>query len=68
MAFNVEGALKDGYSRAEIADYLASKNKFDAESARKDNYSDDEIIAGADVTPKRNFNEDDESDDSHPPI
>ena len=45
MAFNVEGALKDGYSRAEIADYLASKNKFDAESARKDNYSDDEIIA-----------------------
>ena len=45
MAFNVEGALKDGYSRAEIADYLASKNKFDAASARKDNYSDDEIIA-----------------------
>jgi hypothetical protein len=45
MAFNVEGALKAGYSRAEIADFLASENKFDATSARKAGYSDDEIVA-----------------------
>lgn len=45
MAFNVEGAVKAGYSRAEIADYLASENKFDATSARKAGYSDDEIVA-----------------------
>ena len=44
MAFDVQGALKDGYSPAEIADYLASKRNFDVGSARKDGVSDDEII------------------------
>jgi hypothetical protein len=45
MAFDVQGALKDGYSPAEIADYLASKRNFDVASARKDGVSDDEIIS-----------------------
>ena len=44
MAFDVKGALKDGYSPAEIADYLASKRNFDVDSARKDGVSNDEII------------------------
>ena len=45
MAFDVQGALKDGYSPAEIADYLASKRNFDVAGARKDGVSDDEIIS-----------------------
>jgi len=44
MAFDVQGALKDGYSPAEIADYLASKRNFDIEAARKDGFTDDEIL------------------------
>ena len=44
MAFDVQGALKDGYSPAEIADYLASKSNFDVAGARKDGYTDDEIL------------------------
>ena len=44
MAFDVKGALKDGYSPAEIADYLASKSNFDVAAARKDGYTDDEIL------------------------
>ena len=44
MAFDVQGALKDGYSPAEIADYLASKSNFDVATARKDGYTDDEIL------------------------
>lgn len=45
MAFDVQAALKEGYSKAEIADYLASQSKFDANAARKEGYSDDEILA-----------------------
>lgn len=45
MAFDVEGALKEGYSRKEIADYLASRSKFDVDGARQEGYSDDEIIS-----------------------
>lgn len=45
MAFDVQAALKEGYSKAEIADYLASQSKFDAGAARKEGYSDDEILA-----------------------
>jgi hypothetical protein len=44
MAFDVQGALKDGYSPAEIADYLASKRNFDIAGARKDGFTDDEIL------------------------
>jgi hypothetical protein len=44
MAFDVQGALKDGYTPAEIADYLSSKSNFDVAAARKDGYTDDEIL------------------------
>ena len=44
MAFDIEGAKKAGYTDTEIADYLASQNKFDAPGARKAGYSDAEII------------------------
>jgi len=42
--FDVEGAKKAGYTDAEIADHLATQNKFDAAAARKSGYSDAEII------------------------
>lgn len=43
--FDVAGARAEGYSDAEIADYLASQSKFDAAAARTEGYSDSEIIA-----------------------
>ncbi len=43
--FDIQAALKEGYSKAEIADYLASQSKFDIAGARKEGYSDDEILA-----------------------
>ena len=45
MAFDVRGALKAGYSPAEIADYLGSQEGFDVTAARKAGYKDDEITA-----------------------
>ena len=45
MAFDIEGARKEGYSDAEIVDYLASQRKFDVAGARKEGYTDAEIIA-----------------------
>jgi hypothetical protein len=45
MAFNVLAAKKEGYSDAEIADYLAQQSNFDAASARQEGYSDKEILA-----------------------
>lgn len=44
MAFDVEGALAAGYSRSDIADYLASQKNFDVSGARKAGYSDDDIL------------------------
>ena len=44
MAFNVDAALKDGYSEQEIAEYLGKQNKFNASAALKDGYSAKEII------------------------
>jgi len=43
-AFNVVGAQKEGYSKTEIADYLAGKTGFDVAGAREEGYTDDEII------------------------
>src|SRR5690349_15356996 len=43
--FDVQGALKSGYSPAEVADYLGQQSKFDVAGARKSGYSDQEIIA-----------------------
>lgn len=45
MAFDIEGARREGYSEAEIADFLASQSNFDVGSARKEGYSDAEIMA-----------------------
>ena len=45
MAFDIEGALKAGYSKAEVADFLVAEKKFDAGAARESGYSDDEIIS-----------------------
>ena len=44
MPFNVEGAIAEGYSPAEIADHLASTRNFNIKGAREEGYSDDEII------------------------
>jgi hypothetical protein len=41
---DVEGALKAGYSPAEIADHLGATNNFNVDQARKAGYSDAEII------------------------
>ena len=45
MADDLQGALKEGYSEAEIADFLAKQRGFDAVGARKEGYSDSEIIS-----------------------
>jgi hypothetical protein len=45
MGFDIEGARKEGYSDAEIADHLASQRKFDLAGARKEGYTDAEIIS-----------------------
>lgn len=45
MPFDVEGARAEGYTDAEIADYLASQRKFDLSGARTEGYSDTDIIA-----------------------
>jgi hypothetical protein len=44
MPFDLEGARKAGYSDADIANYLASKQGFDVGGARKVGYGDQEII------------------------
>lgn len=48
MAFDVKGALAEGYTPSEIADHLASTRKFDIAGARAEGYSDDEIISHLD--------------------
>jgi hypothetical protein len=45
MAFDIEGARKEGYSDAEIANHLAQSRKFDLAGARNEGYSDADIIA-----------------------
>lgn len=55
MAFDVQGALKEGYSPNEIADYLGAQKKFDVNGARKEGYSDDEIIGFLNPKQKTGF-------------
>jgi hypothetical protein len=43
--FDVEGALKAGASKSNIAEYLCKKHQIDIAEARRRDYSDDEIIA-----------------------
>jgi len=42
--FDVEGARAEGYTDAEIADYLASQAAFDIAAARAEGYTDKEIV------------------------
>jgi len=44
MAFDIQGALKEGYSLPEIVDYLGGQKKFDVAGARSEGYSDQEIL------------------------
>jgi hypothetical protein len=44
MPFNVEAALRDGHSLSSIVDYLGQQKKFDVNTARKDGYSDSELV------------------------
>ena len=44
MAFDVQGALKAGYSENEIADYLGQQLKFDAAGAIQSGYSPRDVI------------------------
>ena len=44
MAFDYKSALAEGYSPAEIADYLSEKQGFNITGAREEGYSDDEIL------------------------
>ena len=58
MAFDIKGALAEGYSYAEIADHLASQKKFDIAGARNEGYSDIEIaqhLAGKPIKQNKSF-------------
>lgn len=44
MAFNLEGALQEGYSYSDIASELAKRNKFNLQGAQKEGYSDEDIV------------------------
>ena len=44
MAFDVKAAKQEGYSDADIADYLAKQKGFNVKAARKEGYSDAEIV------------------------
>ena len=52
MAFDLEAALKEGYTKAEVADFLGQSAKFDTAAARKEGYSDDELISHLSAAPK----------------
>jgi len=43
--FDLTGALQEGYSPAQVADYLASKKGFDVAGARAEGYTDQQILA-----------------------
>ena len=44
MAFDVKGALAEGYSYSDIAQHLSQKNSFDLEGARQEGYNDEQIV------------------------
>lgn len=43
--FDLTGAIQEGYSPSQIADYLASKKGFDVAGARAEGYTDQQILA-----------------------
>jgi hypothetical protein len=44
MQFDINSALKDGYTPTQIADFLGPQQGFDVALARKDGYSDSQIL------------------------
>ena len=52
MAFDVQAALKAGYSEGEIAEYLGQQQKFDAVAAMNSGYTPREIIKHLTTEPK----------------
>ena len=44
MAFDIAGAIKEGYSEDEIAKYLASKRRFDYEGAINEGYTSRDVL------------------------
>ena len=44
MNFDIEAAKKEGYSDAEIADYLSKEQNFDLEGAKAEGYTDAELL------------------------
>ena len=44
MAFDVKGALAEGYSYSDIAQHLAQKSSFDVAGARQEGYNDEQIV------------------------
>jgi hypothetical protein len=55
MAYDLAGALAEGYTPTEIAEHLAKVKKYDITGARNEGYSDDEIATHlAGKMPKRN--------------
>ena len=44
MAFDYEGAIKEGYTDADIAGHLASKSGFNLDGALKEGYSHGDIV------------------------
>jgi hypothetical protein len=45
MAFNVLAAKREGYTDAEIAEYLAQKSGFNLAGAKEEGYTDNEIVS-----------------------
>lgn len=52
MAFDVQAALKAGYSEGEIAEYLGQQQRFDAVAAMNSGYTPREIIKHLTTEPK----------------
>ena len=44
MAFDIEAALRAGYTLPEVVDYLGQQKKFDVNAARQSGYSDSELV------------------------
>ena len=44
MAFDVKGALAEGYSYSDIAQHLAQKSSFDLNGAKQEGYNDEQIV------------------------
>lgn len=57
MAFDMEGARREGYSDAEILEHLAKQRGFDAAGARREGYSDAEILGHLAAPPQRGIGE-----------